>query len=397
MSVDGVRQDFVVTQRPAGDGALRLELEVTGARTEALVDGVRLLLNGSGRKLAYSRLRAVDADGKALTAQMEVMANTRLAVVVEDAVAAYPVRIDPTFSDASWISMGGLPGAGNYVSATAVDGSGNLYIGGMFTVVGEVLAVYAAKWDGSAWSALGSGVNGSVYALAVSSGELYVGGRFTTAGGSGATNVAKWDGSAWSALGSGVNGSVYALAVSSGELYVGGRFTTAGGSGATNVAKWNGNAWSALGTGIGGFSSTTTVNALAVSGSDLYAGGTFETAGGNSANNVAKWNGSAWSALGSGVNGSVWALAKSGSDLYVGGYFTTAGGNITNCVAKWNGSAWSALGSGVDPGGALLQVFALAVSGSDVYVGGYFTMEAATARIMWRNGTAARGRLWGQE
>ena len=42
------------------------------------------------------------------------------------------------------------------------------------------------------------------------------------------------------------------------------------------------------------------VNALAVSGTNLYAGGCFTTAGGVPANNIAKWNGSAWSALGRG-------------------------------------------------------------------------------------------------
>ena len=44
---------------------------------------------------------------------------------------------------------------------------------------------------------------------------------------------------------------------------------------------------------------------------------------------------------------SSYALAVSGTDLYAGGYFTTAGGVPANCIAKWNGSAWSALGSGM--------------------------------------------------
>ena len=44
----------------------------------------------------------------------------------------------------------------------------------------------------------------------------------------------------------------------------------------------------------------------------------------------------------------VYALAVSGTDLYAGGYFTTAGGVAANYIAKWNGSAWSALGSGMN-------------------------------------------------
>src|SRR5204862_5104765 len=35
-----------------------------------------------------------------------------------------------SFTDANWMSMTGIPGAGNTVYAEAMDGSGNLYIGG---------------------------------------------------------------------------------------------------------------------------------------------------------------------------------------------------------------------------------------------------------------------------
>src|SRR6185436_14123382 len=88
-----------------------------------------------------------------------------------------------------------------------------------------------------------------VNSLAVSGSDLYAGGIFTMAGGTAATNIAKWNGSSWSALGSGLNGHVYALAVLGGELYVGGYFTMAGGSAANYIAKWNGSTWSALGSG----------------------------------------------------------------------------------------------------------------------------------------------------
>ncbi|MGH7869616.1 MAG: hypothetical protein ACREP9_18810, partial [Candidatus Dormibacteraceae bacterium] len=78
------------------------------------------------------------------------------------------------------------------------------------------------------------------------------------------------------------------------------------------------------------------VYALAVSGSDLYVGGIFTTAGGIAATNIAKWDGSSWSALGSGANNAVDALAVSDSDLYAGGYFGTAGGKVSPYIARAN-------------------------------------------------------------
>jgi len=293
-------------------------------------------------------------------------------------LTAQPSDADPTFSDANWSALGSGLGA-CCVSALAVLGN-DLYAGGAFTTAGGNPANYIAKWDGSSWSALGSGVSypfdfkasATVYALAVSSGDLYAGGRFTKAGGNPATNIAKWNGSSWSALGLGMSGRAYpvvtALAMLGSDLYAGGFFNTAGGSPATNIAKWDGTNWSALGLGINGF-----VHTLAVSGSNLYAGGQFTTAGGSPAGNIARWNGSTWSVLGSGMSGPVHALAVSGTELYAGGHFSTAGGSPAIRIAKWDGNTWSALGTGV--GNQFEQGFvgALAVSGSSLYAGGDFT------------------------
>jgi len=119
------------------------------------------------------------------------------------------------------------------------------------------------------------------------------------------------------------------------------------------------------------------VAALAVIGNDLYAGGSFTTAGTNSASRIAKWNGSSWSALGLGVNTTVWALAASGSDLYAAGNFTRAGTNTQVArIAKWDGSDWSALGSGVNN-----SVNALAAAGGYLYVGGAFTMAGGKVSV----------------
>jgi hypothetical protein len=90
VSVDGVRQDFVITERPAGREDLRVELALSGAGAEVAAYGAKLTLEGSGRALAYSRLRATDATGRELRAGLEVLSADRLAVRVADADATYP-------------------------------------------------------------------------------------------------------------------------------------------------------------------------------------------------------------------------------------------------------------------------------------------------------------------
>jgi hypothetical protein len=175
-------------------------------------------------------------------------------------------------------------------------------------------------------------MNSSVSALVLSGSDLYAGGGFTSAGGVSANRIARWNGSVWSALGSGMNNSVSVLTVNGGDLYAGGSFTLIGEESVNRIAKWNGSAWSALGTGV-----NSDVTTLAVSGGDLYAGGGFTLAGGASANYIAKWNGSTWSNLGSGLSGIVYALAADASGhLFVGGIFTTAGTTFSPYLAQVN-------------------------------------------------------------
>ena len=149
------------------------------------------------------------------------------------------------WNGSSWSALGS--GMNDLVAALIVfdDGGGPaLYAGGDFTTAGGVSANRIAKWNPGvpgSWSPLGAGMNDpfsiAVSALAVfddgGGPALYAGGYFTTAGGVSANRVAKWDGSSWSPLGSGVTSAVRALTVfddgGGPALYVGGDFTMAGG------------------------------------------------------------------------------------------------------------------------------------------------------------------------
>ena len=336
-SAAGVRQDYIITAPPGGTQLLALMIDVRGATAEQAGDNVVLTLPG-GRKLTYHGLLVTDANGKVLEASLDRQDEQTLRITVADADASYPLAIDHTITDDDWSALGSGVRTPGDLHALVVDGAGNLYVGGAFTVAGSVAASHVAKWDGSSWSALGTGVNSTVFSLVLDgAGNLYAGGNFIAAGYVLLNHVAKWDGSSWSALGSGVNRSnVHTLVLDgAGNLYAGGYFTAAGAVTANLVAKWDGSSWSALDSGMnpgGG------VTALAVDDAgNLYAGGSFQFAGGVMADDIAKWNGSSWSALGSGTTGygaQVDALALDGAgNLYVGGYFNTAGGKSAYNVA----------------------------------------------------------------
>ena len=312
-----------------------------------------------------------------------------------------PANFIARWNGSAWspLGTGMIPTGVPCVNALATLPSGDLIAIGQFSSAGGVSANGIARWNGSSWSALGTGLGGFArffFSLTVlPSGDLFAGGNFTTAGGVGASGIARWNGSAWSALSAGINNTVNALTkLPNGDLIAAGSFTTiAGGVPANGIARWDGVAWSALGSGIGGGSGDPAVSALTtLPNGDLIAGGNFTTAGGVAANRIARWNGSAWFPLGSGMNSSVTALTSlPNGDVIAGGVFTNAGGVPVNNIARWNGSAWSPLGSGITSANTAV-VFALTTLPSgDVIAGGVFSEAGGVAA---RNIARWNGSAW---
>ncbi len=295
------------------------------------------------------------------------------------------------WNGSSWSALGGgltTFSAFSPVYALAVSG-GNVYAGGEFDTAGETAVNSIAQWNGTTWATLGEGLTndlgfyGRVNAIEINGGSIYVGGNFAIAGTTPANRVAMWNGSNWSALGSGLgtDGSfemAFALEYVNGRLYAGGDFLQAGGNTANRLAYWNGSAWQAVthngANGVGNdFSGQ--VLALAAQGTQLFVGGEFDLAGERWVNHVARWDGSQWWALGQGTalfgnqKGLINAVAVNAQGhVYVGGWFDYAGGVPAKNIARWDGTRWWAVGSGLES-----PVNTIEISGNDVFVGGNFS------------------------
>ncbi len=310
--------------------------------------------------------------------------------------------------------------------ATFNDGSRSgecLYVGGQFTAAGDQLIEHIARWNGLNWSDLDLGVNGNVETVRAITGidgestSLYIGGQFTTAGRNSrhADHIARWNGTSWSALGSGLQGDesfsvrdMIAFDDRSGrgrELYVAGQFSIAGGMNVHNIARWNGTSWSDVGGGLtGGINSQfgAIVEALedyddgSSAGPMLYAAGRFESAGGLTIHKIARWDGKSWSDVGGGTPGQSSYItdlvvfddrAGDGPALYATGYFYGIGSSDARSFARWNGLQWNPVGPvnlHDDLHGDSMTIFDDG-TGPALYIAGYRILGSRIARWNGQN------------
>lgn len=306
-----------------------------------------------------------------------------------------------------WFHFGA--GSKTIVYDLALDGR-RLYASGNFTTGVSGTTREVGLWEGGEWHPLGpigdDGVDSTVVSVVAADGDVYLAGRFRTAGTSTAAGLALWSVGRRSwvplnreiATSGGVNGDVYAVALTEDFLYVGGSFTTAGFVKTNSLARWSRSTgvWSEFGGGIAvdetkAPNQRPTVRAIAVDGSNVYIGGRFDRAGRADAYNVARWNGTEWSGLDEGIGtnyeGStydsittVYALAAHQGILYVGGEFTIAGGSSANRIARWDEAnrSWSTIGGGLGGAPFGIRVRAIAINGNDIYVGGTFSIAGST-------------------
>jgi hypothetical protein len=264
----------------------------------------------------------------------------------------------------------------NALTAFDADGPGGepeyVYAGGYFIRYGGTQLNRIARWDGHTWQPLGTGLTGSALVLVPwdpdGSGpaglQLVAGGRFTAAGGKTVLNIARWDGTAWHAIGAGFNGDVEAITTWDMDgngpleprLVVGGTFTRSGTQTMNRVAMWDGTSWLALGEGfgqhricaVGSWDADGDGPGLPV----LVAGGQLTGSGSSGLLGVGAWNGTTWERIGEGFTSpsfpKVHAIVSwdsdgpgpRGTDLVIGGQFSKFGTVTASEVARWDGIAW---------------------------------------------------------
>ena len=185
------------------------------------------------------------------------------------------------------------------VYALAADSNGTLYAGGPFINLDTIAAAdHVAAYDG-AWHAMGSGpsagagaVDSIVRGLAARGTDVYVGTDATNiAGIPAADHVARWNGSAWSALGSDGAGNgwfttttfINALSTSGSLVFAAGSFQNAHGiATADDIAYFDGSSWRPVGSdGAGNGPMIANLTALAVFRDKVHVAGNFTSAGGD--------------------------------------------------------------------------------------------------------------------
>jgi len=133
-----------------------------------------------------------------------------------------------------------------------VDYGGEVVISGEFNRVAGQNISGIARWNGTQWKPLGTGLSGSLpgtpatmypHQLLYFEGSLIVCGNFLKAGDLTVNGIARWDGLEWHMMGAGFNNSVYGVGIFDGQLYAGGAFTASGGTALGRIARWNGTAW----------------------------------------------------------------------------------------------------------------------------------------------------------
>jgi hypothetical protein len=263
-----------------------------------------------------------------------------------------PIEHIARWDGANWHDFGTFDGP---VESFTLYGS-ELIAGGNFKTIDGDSTVGIARWDGANWLPYGSGLHFyttytiHVNAMTVYEGDLVIGGMFSHVDSVEALRIARWDGTDWYPLGSGLNAVVYAFAVYDNDLYVGGVFTEAGGVSVPGLARWDGSDWHKL-EGSYITSGSSEVRSFATYDNELYIGGWFEYTllpGSIICSSLVRWDGVILNpvepALGGSPDVTIYDLEVYHNELYAVAWLGHP--SAYRSIRRYDGYHWRNLGSG---------------------------------------------------
>jgi hypothetical protein len=225
---------------------------------------------------------------------LEVIDNELYIGGAFDTIAGLPCKSFAKWNGAAFIPLS-LPPAisspGEAIVTSICAFNDDIYIAGNFGtgLPGDTLQDIM-RLSSEGWSSVGGGIRGSlsnVQSMTVFDGELFVAGYFLSADGNAGNHIQKWNGSAWSDVGGGVNpNGIFKLLTFNNKLYAFGAFEVAGGEPAQYLALWNGTDWCSLGSSF-----DNGILTGAVFNDSLYIGGSFTTIDDDSIGYISKWTG----------------------------------------------------------------------------------------------------------
>ncbi|MBN2571125.1 MAG: delta-60 repeat domain-containing protein [Ignavibacteriales bacterium] len=282
-----------------------------------------------------------------------------------------------------------FPEVNGTIYAVATDESGGWYIGGSFTQVGGVarnrLAQITSSGTVTSWDPNVS--NGEVRSIVLYEGGVYIAGTFTSINGVTRQRIAKLnidDGSVNTDWVANATRTVYTIAPLNGYLYVGGSFATIKDSSRNCLAKLDTLAGDVDGTWRPQMLSGNSIMSIVTDGISIFVGGLFgpTTIGGKTRQNLAKLNstnGDADDNWNPNPDRQIFTMTVSGSNLYVGGYFTTIGGQSRNRIAKLQ-SDGTALSWNPSVGNVGVGVRTIVKYKSDIFFAGDFNSVGGQVR-----------------
>ncbi|MEZ6036097.1 MAG: hypothetical protein R3F29_01365 [Planctomycetota bacterium] len=252
------------------------------------------------------------------------------------------------YASAGWSTAGS--GTDGPVRALTIDHNGHLIAGGDFTMVDGVVRPGIARWDGTAWHDLGTGIHvarSGVHALLSLGNSIVAGGDFDFAGGAAAGNIALWDGTLWTQLGGGLThtaghvlhgeptGVRDLLATATGVVAVG-SFDRSGSTVLDSVAELQLAGWQPIGTfPAGSFSSAVMRSVAGTANGELFVAGSDQ-----SSYFVFRWDGATWTSMpGFGNRPHTIATTATG-EVLLGGLPIFTG---TTSLQRLNGSSWQTI------------------------------------------------------